>query len=201
MDRYFRIGLAGIAVALVVQLPTTVSAQMHAQGSVWIHRGHNHDTMLHAQGDSLCLVGFPSGCWGGMMSPDSLFCRFWTAPPESLPPGCLFGYHCRIQDPTGRSMMSGCMMPGGFFRRQLPVTFHYDPEVVRAAGLEANDLVLVTLHDGTYEAVTEAVHDSENSAFRLSTARLASWYGLVNRSSVPLAVDNTSWSGLKEIYR
>lgn len=190
-----------LVLVLAAHLPVTASAQMHAHGSAWIHRSHSRDTMLHARGDSLCLLEFPSGCWGGMMSPDSLFCRFWTTPPESLPQGGFFGYHCSIQDPAGRSMMSGCMMPAGFFRRQLHVTFHYDQEVVRAAGLDANDLALVTLHDGTYELVAGAVHDPASAVFEFFTSRPASWYGVVNRSSVPLALRNTSWSELKATYR
>lgn len=190
-----------IIMLLTAHLPVAASAQMHAHGSTWIHRSHTGDTMLHARGDSLCLLQFPSGCWGGMMSPDSIFCRFWTSPPESLPQGCFFGYHCSIENPAGRSMMSGRMMPADFFRRQLDATLHYDPEVVRAAGLDANDLVLVTLHEGTYELVAEAVHDPARAVFQFSTSRPASWYGVVNRSSLPLAVNNASWSAVKGAYR
>ncbi len=186
--------------AIICAFPGLSAAQMHANSSVWIHRNDGYPTTLHARGDSLCRLEFPSRCWGGMMSPDSLFCRFWTIPPESLPPHCLFAYGCSIQEPDGHSMMSGHMMDGGFFRQQLRVTFHYDAAAVSAAGLETDDLVLVIQHNGIYE-VLEAEPDKASSTLRLDVTRLSSWYGIMARSQVPTALGSAAWGEVKEKYR
>ena len=170
----------------------------HGTGSVWIHRRDGCPTMLHAREDSLCQLEFPSRCWGGIMSPDSLFCRYWTAPPESLPPHCLFAYGCSIQDPDGRSMMPGHRMDEGFFRQPLAATFHYDAAAVRILGLGAEDLALVIQQDGGYQVVA-ATADPVNATFQLNVARLSSWYGIVARKE--LAATPESWSQVKAKYR
>lgn len=190
-----------MALFLAAYAPATVQAQMHADGSTWIHRNDDRGTMLHAAGDSLCWLGFPSRCWGGMMSPDSLFCEFWTVDPDSMPQDCFFAYRCSIEDSSGHSMMSGHTMPHGFFRQQIDLVLHYDPAAVSTAGLDVADLVLVTQGTGGYGIVTTAIHDPSSSVFRLSTDLVASWYGIVDRSILPAAVQATSWSGLKRTYR
>jgi len=178
-----------------------VQAQVHSHGSTWIHRDDDRATLLHAPADSLCWLGFPARCWGGMMAPDSLYCEFWTVPPESLPTDCFFAYGCSIEDPAGHSMMPGHRMPNGFFVQQVEVVLHYDPAEVSAAGGSVGNLVLVSRDDSGYSMVTAASHDQSGSRFELSTDQVASWYGIVDRSLLPAAVRSSSWSGLKRSYR
>jgi hypothetical protein len=189
---------AAAAIVILCVLAGFGPAERHARGSVWIHRSDGCATMLHAEGDSLCELGFPGRCWGGMMSPDSLFCRFWTTPPESLPPHCLFAYRCSVQDPAGRSMMSGHMMGAGFFRQPIDVTLHFDAAALWLQGLVAGDLALVIPQDGGYQVV-DATADPASATFRVDPTRLSSWYGIVARKE--LAATSATWSEVKAKYR
>jgi hypothetical protein len=201
MSNLVRSLVVGTALVLVAQYPAVIQAQTHAQGAAWIHRDDDQATMLHAVDDPLSWLEFPDRCWMGMMSPDSLLCEFWTVEPESLPDSCFSAYGCSIDDDSGHSMMSGHMMPGDFFRRQVDLTFHYDPAAVVAAGADATNLVLVTIDGGNYEVVAGANHVVAQSLFQLSTSQVASWYGVVDRSSLPTAVRSVSWADLKRGYR
>ena len=132
------------------------------------------------------------------MSPDSLFCRFWTVPPESLPPHCLFAYGCSVQDPRGRSMMSGHMMGDGFFRPPIDVRLHFDAAALRLQGLVAEELALVIPQAGGYQVV-DASADPASATFRVDSTRLSSWYGIV--APKELAATSATWSEVKGKYR
>jgi hypothetical protein len=186
-----------LAMALV---PAAARAQEHAHGSTWVHRNADHGTMLHAEGDSLCVLEFPDRCFGGMMAPDSVHCEFRIVPPESLPDWCPVADDLEMHDPDGGSMMSGHMMPHGFFQRSLQLTIHYEPYAVAALGIDPADLVLITSTDG-YEIVAEAAHDADSNVFRLSTSRPAGWYGVADRTNLPVAVEDVPWGRVKATYR
>lgn len=176
--------------------PAALQAQVHAQGSCWIQRDAEQATWLHAQGDPLCLLQFPASCYGGMMMPDSINCDFRTAPPESMPGGCAAAYDLHIRNPQG-----GCMMTGGMtFRRQLTLTLHYDPQAVAALGIPSEDIVLIRRASTGYEIVTAATHDPQAALFHLSTTLPSTWYGVADRSHLPLAVAAASWSTIKAFY-
>jgi len=185
----------------IAGLTSQAGAQIHAHGSAWVHRDADQSTFLHADGDSLCWVDFPQRCYGGMMSPESLYCTFHTVPAESLPDSCYFAFDCDIQDPDGGSMMSGHMMQDGFFRTDLQCVFHYDPDVVASLGIDPNDLVLVVRTSGDLEVVSQATHGAGESAFHLSTSRIASWYGIAEKSAIPLSAETATWSRVKSLYR
>jgi hypothetical protein len=125
--------------------------------------------------------------------------EFRIVPPENLPDWCPVGYDLEIHDPDGGSMMSGHMMPHGFFRRSLQLTIHYEPDAVAALGIDPGNLVLVTSADG-YEIVVDAVHDADSNVFRLSTSRPAGWYGVADRTNVPVAVKQIPWGSVKANY-
>jgi len=191
--------IVGLAMACALT-PTPVGAQVHAYGSTWVHRDADHGTMVHAEDDSSCVLEFPDRCFGGMMAPDSVFCEFQIVTIESLPDWCLVACQLEMHDPDGGSMMAGHMMPHGFFRRSLELTIHYEPGAVAGQGIDPVNLVLVTRVDG-YEIVSGAVHDSSANVFRVSTSRPADWYGVADRTNLPLAVQRTSWSRVKATYR
>jgi hypothetical protein len=92
-------------------------------------------------------------------------------------------------------------MQDGFFRTDLQCAFHYDPEIVASSGIDPNDLVLVTRASGDLEVVSQATHDVEESTFHLSTSRIASWYGIAEKSSIPLSTEKATWSQIKSQYR
>ncbi len=81
------------------------------------------------------------------------------------------------------------------------LNLHYDPDVVAALRTSAADLVLIRLVSGRYEIVEEASHDPDTALFRLSTTLPASWYGVAERSSLPVAVEPSSWGQVKASYR
>jgi hypothetical protein len=177
------------------------NAQTHAHGSAWIHPNADHATIVHAEGDSLCLLEFPDRCFGGMMAPDSVHCEFSITPPESLPSWCPGGYDVDIHDPGGESMMGEHMMPHGFFQRSLPITIHYDVDAVAAAGIDLANLALVRRTSAGYEVVETASHDPQAAIFQVSTGRLASWYGVADRWNLPVPVEQASWGKVKARYR
>ena len=132
-----------------------------------------------------------------MMMPDSLYCGFRLAPPESLPRGCAAAYRMHIRDPQGGCMMSGRMT----FRLSPSLTLHYDPQAVAALGMPSANLVLIRPVTGGYEIVAEATHDPEAALFRLSTSMPSTWYGVADRANLPVAVEATSWGYVKRTYR
>jgi len=177
--------------------PAVLQAQVHAQGSCWIQRDAAASTWLHARGDSLCLLQFPGGCYRGMMMPDSLFCDFRSAPPESMPRGCAAAYDMDIRDPQGGCMMSGRMT----FRLDLLVTLHYDPQTVAGLGIPIANLVLIRPVIGGYQVVPGVAHDPGAALFRLSTTMPNGWYGVADRTNLPVAVATRPWGVVKTIYR
>ena len=197
--------IAFAAALAVVLLPPAASAQVHAHGSGWLHRGAGYGTMIHAYRDSLCTLGFPAACHGGMMGPDSLLCTFRSVPPDSMPHPmgryCPVALRCEIRGRDGQLMMPGHMTPMGLFQRPIELTFHYDPAVMAAGGIALADLVVTTWADGAYTIVAAATHDVGSSVFRVSSARLAEWYGLADRSALPTAVEHSSWGQIKVTFR
>jgi hypothetical protein len=132
-----------------------------------------------------------------MMLPDSLYCTFRLAPPESLPTGCATAYRLHIRDPQG-----GCMIPSRMtFRLELHLTLHYDPAAVTALGIPWANLVVIRQGSAGYEIVVEAAHDPEAALFRLSTSMPSTWYGLADRSNMPVAVEAVSWGQVKDAFR
>lgn len=196
--RFTAIGTVASLLATALGLvPAALQAQVHAQGACWIHRDAAQSTWLHARGDPLCLLQFPAACYGGMMMPESLYCDFRVAPPESMPQGCAAAWQLHIRNPQGGCMMSGRMT----FRRDLPLTLHYDPQAVAALGIPSANLVLIRRASTGYEIVAEAVHDPEAALFRLSTPLPNAWYGVADRTNLPVAVTPVSWGIVKAAYR
>jgi len=196
--RFTTIGiLSGLLAAALGLAPSGIQAQVHAQGSCWIQRDASGSTWLHARRDLLCLLKFPAACYRGMMRPDSLYCDFRSAPPESMPRGCVAGYDLDILDPQGGCMMSGRMT----FRLALSLTLHYDPQAVAALGIPIANLVLIRRVAGGYEVVPEAAHDPDAALFRVSTVVPSTWYGVADRMNLPVAVAPRSWGGVKAAYR
>lgn len=189
--------IASFLAATLGLAPATLQAQMHAQGSCWIQRDAAQSTWLHAQMDSLCFVQFPSACYRGMMMPESLYCDFRTTPPESMPRGCATAYQMDIRDPQGGCMMTGRMT----FRLDLQLTLHYDPQAVAALGISNADIVLIRRVSAGYEIVAEATHDPQAALFHVSTPMPSMWYGVADRTNLPVAVAETSWGSLKAAYR
>ena len=177
-------------------------AQTHAEGSAWIHRGSEHATMLHADGDSMCLLEFPAGCLGnGMMGPDSIYCQLVITPPDSAPHDCLMVVHCEVYGEHGEYMMSSHRTPHGLFQREVRLTIHYDADDVRRLGIDPDDLVVTTWSGGTLEVVDGTTHDIAAGAFRFQSSSIASWYGIADSSSLPVAVEQIDWGRVKDTYR
>jgi len=198
MMRFTAIGAVVVLLGASLGLaPATLQAQMHAQGSCWIQRNAEQPTWLHASGDPLCLLQFPASCYRGMMMPDSLDCDFRTTPPESMPHGCAAAYEMDIRDPQGGCMMSGRMT----FRLDLSLTLHYDPQSVADLGIPSANLVLIRRVSAGYEIVAEAEHDPEAALFRLTTPMPSEWYGVADRSNLPVAVASSTWGIVKHAYR
>ena len=189
--------VAAVLMAVLGLAPAALQAQVHAQGSCWIQRNAAQSTWLHARGDSLCNLEFPPACYGGIMMPESLYCDFRTAPPESMPRGCAAGYQLDIRDPQGGCMMTGRMT----FRLALPLTLHYDPQAVAALGIPSANLVLIRRVNAAYEIVTEAEHDPQAALFHLSTTLPSMWYGVADSTNLPVAVATTAWGTVKAAYR
>jgi hypothetical protein len=196
--RFTAIGtLSGVFAAAIALVPAGLQAQVHAQGSCWVQRNAPASTWLHSRRDARCLLQFPAACYRGMMMPDSLYCNFHCAPPESLPRGCAAACDLDIRDPQGECMMSGRMT----FRLPLSFTLHYDPQVVAALGIPIANLVLIRPVSGGYEVVREATHDPDAALFHLSTVMPSTWYGVADRMNLPVAVAPRSWGNVKGAYR
>lgn len=190
---------------MVVTLALAASeagAQMHAHGSTWIHRDSEHGTMLHASGDSLCVLEFPDGCLGnGMMGPDSIYCEFALTPPDSAPHDCVLVVHCEVHGGGDEGMMPDHMTPPGLFQRQLQVTLHYDADFVTGMSIDPANLVVTTWVGETIEVVEEATHDTAAGAFRFPSSSLSRWYGIADSSRLPVAVKEANWGQVKDTYR
>ena len=195
--------VSGVAIvfALALAVPEA-EAQMHAEGSTWIHRGSEHATMLHADGDSLCLLEFPDGCLGnGMMGPDSIYCEFALTPPDSAPHDCVVVVHCEVYDEGGADMMPNHRTPHGLFQREVNLTIHYDADYVASLGIDPENLVVTTWAGETLEVVGEATHDIAAAVFRFPSSKIASWYGIADSSNLPVAVEEINWGQVKDTYR
>jgi len=179
-----------------------VEAQMHEEGSTWIHRGSEQTTMLHADGDSLCLLEFPGGCLGnGMMGPDSIYCEFVIAPRDSAPHDCVKVVHCEVYGEHGEDMMSNHRTQHGLFQREVELTIHYDADYVRSLGIDPDKLVVTTWAGKTLEVVEGATHDISAAAFRFQSSNIASWYGIADSSNPPVSVEQVDWGEVKNTYR
>ena len=196
--RLTSIGAVAVLLGIGLGLAPATQAQIVAHGSCWIQRNAAQPTWLHANGDPLCLLQFPAGCYrGGMMMPERLGCDFRVIPRESMPRGCAATYEMHMRDPQG-----GCMMTGGMsFRLDLSLTLHYDPQSATALGIPSANLVLIRRVSAGYEIVAEAEHDPQAALFRLTTPMPSEWYGVADRSNLPVAVESSTWGIVKAIYR
>lgn len=187
-----------LLVVLVGILPLDAIAQTHEYGSCWIEQADLDDTILHADGDPLCTLEFPSDCFGGMMSPDAILCILEDLPEDMLPEDIAHGLHCVVEDDQGSDMMNGGHMMGmGFFQRSVVLTVEYDLDRIASMGMRPEDLVLVIEEDGQYRVMDQAIHDLSTHRFSLSTNELADWYGVADGSRLLVGTENSSWGGLK----
>ncbi len=189
---------ATLHVVLACILPLSAIAQIHEYGSCWIERGDLDDTILHADGDPLCTLEFPSDCFGGMMSPDAILCILEDLPENMLPENIAHGVHCAVEDDHGSDMMNGGHMMGmGFFQRSVVLTVDYDLDRIASMGMRQEDLVLVIEVDGNYQVMDQATHDLSAHHFTLPTNELADWYGVADGSRLLVGAENSSWGELK----
>ena len=195
--RFTSIAAVVILLGTGLGLAPAAQAQIHAQGSCWIQRNAEQPTWLHANGDPLCLLQFPAACYRGMMMPEYLYCDFRVMPRENMPRGCAAAYEMHMRDPQG-----GCMMTGGMtFRLDLSLTLHYDPQSAADLEIPSANLVLIRRVSAGYEIVAEAEHDPQAALFRLTTPMPSEWYGVADRSNLPLAVESSSWGVVKAAFR
>jgi hypothetical protein len=191
--------------AVLVLIPVSVAAQHHAYDTAWIDRDAPMGTMLHAPGDTLCIVGFPAYCYGGMMRPDSLLCAWRTTSPDSapwpMPRYCGVAVHCEILGSNGQMMMPGHMTSPGLFGIPVTITIHYDPAVMVARGMDPAKLVLTTWIDGRPTVLVSAIHDRNSSLFTLSTTQLAEWYGISDSTDLTTSINAGTWGQIKATYR
>ena len=157
---------------------------------MWMHRDHSDTTYAHCVNDSAHRIGFPpghTGHGGGMMWPDSMFVQFWEIHPDSLPGGHnqehFRGFYLNMHDPQGIGMMNGQF--GGHhgmmhFQKEHVFRFHYDDEMLAAAGLsEAGMMVKYWNSDAQQwlEAAGIAI-DTEGNTVTFSSGELSNYYTL-----------------------
>jgi hypothetical protein len=68
-------------------------------------------------------------------------------------------------------------------------------------GIDLEDLVVATWAGETIDVVEEATHDIATGVFTFPSSRLSSWYGIADRSNLPVAVEEASWGKVKDTYR
>ena len=195
-----------LALATVLALiPVSAAAQNQAYGTAWIQRDAPVGTIVHAPGDTLCLVGFPAFCYGGMMRPDSLLCTWRTTPPDSapapMPSYCGVVVHCEILGDYGQMMMPGHMTSPGLFDVPVSLAIHYDSAVMAARGMDPGKLVLTTWINGRPTVVASAIHDQQSALFTLSTTQLTEWYGVSDSTDLATSVNAGTWGQIKATYR
>ncbi|HZL85529.1 MAG TPA: hypothetical protein VFD07_09160 [Candidatus Krumholzibacteria bacterium] len=87
------------------------------------------------------------------------------------------------------------------FRFDLTLTLHYDAQSATALGIPSANLVLIRRVSAGYEIVAEAEHDPQAALFHLTTPMPNEWYGVADRSNLPVAVASSSWGIVKAAYR
>jgi len=191
--------------ALLVLVPASAAAQNQAYGTAWIHRDAPIGTRIHALDDTLCIVGFPAYCYGGMMRPDSLLCTWQITPPDSMPEPmslyCGVAIQCEIVDDNGQMMMPGHMTSPGLFSVPVSIAIHYDPAVMAARGIDPANLILTTWINGQPTVLESAIHDQESSLLTLSTTQLTEWYGVADSTRLaPTITKPSTWGEIKAKY-
>jgi hypothetical protein len=161
----------------------------------WVYRDITDTTFVHCWGDSLSFIGFPPGCMGtgmmggGMMWPDSLYCGFMWAHPDSLPglpPGdALMGFHVEQLNPMGSPMMTGGMHGHGMmgFMRGLRYTFHVPADSLTRWGLGLDQMVLKYYDtDHQWKTASGTVVDPLRNTITTSRSESYSFYAIVPSS-------------------
>lgn len=156
---------------------------------MWMHRNHSDTTYAYCVSDSAHRIGFPPGHTGhgGMMWPDSMFVQFWEIHPDSLPGNHdrehFRGFYLNVHNPGGMGMMNGQF--GGHhgmmhFQKEHVFRFHYDDEMLAAAGLSEGEIT-VKYWDGDGQQWVEVVDvnaDTDENTVMFTSNELSNYYTL-----------------------
>lgn len=149
----------------------------------WVHQDANDTTWVFCPTDSMDQIGFPPGCMGGMMWPDSIYCLFEEVDTDSLPvamDSTMFeGYFCGFNAPGGNGMGNGMMG----FNQSLDLRIHYRDE--NLSGVNESTIQVYFLNgNNTWELVDDFTLNTAENTIIIHDNNISNFYALKGEATV-----------------